>query len=554
MSINRQSIQETTGNSNNVAQSFKQNIFFDASAGNTLPFIFEIPKYTTYGGTVDYYAQDPLSIFTNLVAPFIRFDFSANTSSFGPNTFIKHDIYRVNWDVYSTVQSGLKAEDDEAIQTDNYTTETIEEFDESTGNFTKKTITRTKSDIQNSLKSSRKPTDRSSTRAMNTVIKPTIADIQDQLNNPIFSVTAATTGITTDIYDFVINQFVKNVGSFKTELFQDKCQYIVDTNFIFQRDVTSGLTDLQIVDPIDGSISDSVYTSSVTSETSSDRETVQRGEFQGLEFAGGAYFSYFQVPDKPTLEYPSATGQTNTFTPEIFWTNGENADEYLVQVNYTTGDTGFTGTVFSYIVPKSDDFKENSVSKVKTPDTEFSSTKVIRKYQLSLKSNKCLLYRVGNVKTLTNIFGVKQSVVTFSDYNGMCTQFEPIKTYVFTESDSPYSNEITGLQTPPSLLSESPLQEYSLSGLVSGSTVTGATMQLTYPNGSFVTMTTNEIGEYAFYELEEGTYTLDTSYRGYLDDSRTISITGDTVQNITLRMLWGNRYDRWGNVGNNQFN
>ncbi|MEK6829307.1 MAG: carboxypeptidase-like regulatory domain-containing protein [Nanoarchaeota archaeon] len=545
MAINRQSIQETTGNSDNVAQSFKQNIFFDAAEAITLPFVFEVPKYTTAGGTVNYYSQEPNAIFTSLIAPFIRFDFSANTSSFGPSTFIKHDIYRVSWDLFSAIQSGLKANADDAIQTDNFTTETIEEFDESTGNFTRKTITRTKNDIQNIIKSSRKPTDRQSTRMMNSIIKPTVADLQDQLDSPILSITASTTGITTNIYDFRLDQFIKNLGNFKTELFQDRDQYIVDTNFIFEMDVTSGLTDYQLVNPIDGSVSDGSYKSSVTTQTTSDRQTIQSGEFQGIQFAGGAYFSYFNVPDKPILEYPSATGQTNTFTPEIFWTNGENADEYLVQVNYSTGDTGFTGTVFSYIVPKSDDFKENAVSKTKGPDTEFTTSKAIRKYQLSLKSNKCLLYRVGNVKNIINIFGVKQNVVTFSDYNSMCTQFEPIRTFVYTESDSPYSREITGPQTPPSLESESPLTERSLSGVVSGSTVTGATMQLVYPNSSFVTTTTNSVGEFYFTELEDGNYTLNTTYRGYALDSRSITINSDTSVFIDLQIRWDNIYDIW---------
>ena len=83
--IIRNSIQETTGTKNNVAQSFYQNIFYDVSEGITSPFVFEIPKYTTNGGTTDYYGQNPLAIFTNLVKPFIRFYFSANTSSFGPD-------------------------------------------------------------------------------------------------------------------------------------------------------------------------------------------------------------------------------------------------------------------------------------------------------------------------------------------------------------------------------------------------------------------------------------------------------------------------------------
>jgi hypothetical protein len=545
MSIEKKSIQETTGNQNNVAQSFKQNIFYDVSDGATYPFIFEIPKYDTYGGTKLYYQQDVRAIFTNLVAPFIRFNFTANTSSFGPNTFIKHDIYRVNWDIYSTVQSGLKADADDAVQLENYTTEEIEEFDEATGRYVKKTIKRTLTGLQNSIKSSRKPSDRPSDRLQNEIVKPTVADIQKQLNEPIFSVTATTTGITSNIYDFQINQYIKNIGDFKTELFKDRDQYIVDTNFIFNVDVTPGLVEYEIVDPETGAITNTPYSSSVQRETVSDRIQITEGEFKGLEFMNGAYFSYFQVPDKPVFEYPTPTGYTGTFTPEIYWTNGEGADEYLVQVTYNTGDTGFTGTVFSYVVPKTNETKQEGVNKIKTSDSEFTTSKPIRKYQLSLKSNKCLLYRVGNVKVLRNMFGVKQSVVTFSEYLSACTQVEPIKTYVFTESDSPYTEAISGFETPLSLEAESPLTEYSLSGIVTGSTVTGATIQLIYPNSNFITTTTNSIGEFYFTGLNEGTYTLNTSYRGYASDSTSIVLSADTSLIIPIQIRWDNTYDIW---------
>jgi len=155
MSIIRKSIQETTGDETNVAQSFYQNIIFDVKDGVSSPFEFDIPVYTTVGGTKDYYLQDPRSIFTNLVQPFVRFDFSANTASFGPTVKIKHDIYRVTWDLYNTVQSGLRAYSNEAVQIEDVTTEVIEEIDDVTGEIKKKTIRRSLSKESNVLKSKR---------------------------------------------------------------------------------------------------------------------------------------------------------------------------------------------------------------------------------------------------------------------------------------------------------------------------------------------------------------------------------------------------------------
>lgn len=547
--INRTSIKQTTGTKTTVSQSFSHNIFFDALDASTSPFIFDVPQYTTVGGTKDYYGQNPLAIFTNLVLPFIRFDFSANTESFGTDVLIKHDFYRVSWDTFSTVKSGLKSFSDESIQSENFIEETIEETD-SDGNVNKRVVKKSTVEVNNVIKSSRKPTGRDSIEGSKKVTKPTIADVQTQLDNPVFSITAATTGITTSIYDLQIDQFVKNLGELKTELFQDRDQYIIDTNFIFDKTSTVGLTDLKTIDGVDGSISDGVYKSTDTIETITEKQTISDGYFKGLDFKGGEYFSFFEVPDKPIFEYPTPSGQINTFTPEVFWTNGENADEYLIQVNYNTGDTGFTGTVFTYIVPKSDEFKEEAVSKTKGSDTEFTTTKTIRKYQLSLKSNKCLIYRVGNVKVIKNLFDVRQSVVTFSDNKSVCTQAEPIGTYVYTENDSPHILGVAGLESPPSLDAESPLSEYTLSGTVSGSTVSGATMQLIYPNSSFVTVPTNTDGSFEFEELEAGTYTLNTTYRGYAADSRQIVISSDTNVLIELRLIWGNIYDNWASKSN----
>lgn len=542
--IVKNSIQETTGTENNVAQSFYQNIFYDVSLGITSPFVFEVPKYTTNGGTTDYYGQNPLAIFTNLVKPFIRFDFSANTASFGPDVYIKHDIYRVKWDTFSVVQQNTKAEGNDIIQKENISTETIQETDENTGEIKTKTINRTLTE-NSSLVNSRQKIDKDNiSPSTNLYVKPTNKDIQDDLDTPIYSITVPTTGITTNIYDFEIDQFIKNLGDFKTDLFQDKSQYIVDTNFVFNRTVTSGLYDLEELQ--DGIIVDGNYEPIITTETTTDKQLISDGEFKGLQFVGGAYFSYIEVPDKPTLEYPTAEGQIDSFTPEIFWSNGERADEYLIQVSYNTGDTAFTGSVATYIVPKSDEFKEDSTSVTKDTTSEFSSKKTIRKYEISLRSNSSVIYRVGNVKKIqSNLFGVRQYVVTFSDNRSIITQTEPIRSFVFTESDSPYTEFITGLMTPPSLETESPLADYILSGTVSGSTVTGATMQLVYPNASFVTELTDAFGGFIFTSLEAGTYTLNTSYRGYALDSRQVIINSNTDLNFEIQIQWDNTYDIW---------
>ena len=547
MSIIRTSLKQTSGNQKSVAQVFYQNIFYDLPQVSTIPFVFDVPIFTTNGGSVDYYGQDSKSIFTNLVKPFIRFNFIENTSSFGSNTFIKHDIYKISWDIFQKAESLYEIESESISVKENVITETIEDIGDD-GELKIKTIRKTISDFEGVLKGSKTSVASDPMRTPEPLTKDEMREklrrlIQEGLMTPEYSITKPTTGITGNLYDLQLDQFTKKIGKFKSELFEDRSQYIVDTNFIFNVDITTGLTDLKIIE--NGSIVNGSYSSSVSMETKTEKQIISDGNFNGFEFIGGNYFTYLEVPDKPVFEYPTAEGQLTTFTPEIFWSNGESADEYSVQVSYNTGDTGFTGTVFTYIVPKSDDFKEESTSRIKTSSSEFDSTKTIRKYQLSLKSNKDAIYRVGNVKFIENIFGVKQSVVTFSDNKFITTQQEPIKTYVYVENDSPYKEFIEGLKTPPSLDEENAFETYILSGIVSGSTITGATIQLIYPNSNFITTPTDLTGYFEFDNLEEGAYTLNTSYRGYAYDSRIINISGDTSVFVELEIKWDNEFDIW---------
>jgi hypothetical protein len=328
--IVRNSIQETTGTDDNVAQSFYQNIFFFTTQAPVLPSIFETPQYTTIGGTKDYYGQNPLAIFTNLVKPFIRFDFTENASSFGPNVYIKHDIYRVGWDVFNAASQKFNIKSDEEVKKERVKTETIEETDRTTGLASTKTIKTTTSEEENtvvteknektkgvdSFKQSKNSSARNSLTGRDEDVESMrrarailagqgitsnqqgstpsgdinnelLTIIQQQLIEPIHSITASTTGITTNIYDLEIEQYTKNLGEYKTELFQDRAQYIIDTNFIFQRESTPGLTDLKIIESVPDGINpeggyqvvSEPYKSSITTQTRTPIENIIEGEY-----------------------------------------------------------------------------------------------------------------------------------------------------------------------------------------------------------------------------------------------------------------------------------
>ncbi|HEY9704605.1 MAG TPA: carboxypeptidase-like regulatory domain-containing protein, partial [Allocoleopsis sp.] len=361
-----------------------------------------------------------------------------------------------------------------------------------------------------------------------------LAFIQSKISEPALIITASTSGITGSIYDLNLNEFAKQPGAYKIKLFTNKAQYFIDTEIVFNQTINR-----EYIDYYDATVGLRGVASSWNDNlqiiaTNSYNHIVDKGPYTGLQVRGN-FFTYFTVPDKPVLEYPIMSGQLSTFTPEIRWTNGDKADSFVVQVTYDLTNTGFTGSsVINYPVDKTEENTKTIVNTTKTTDTELATNKNIYNFQFSTKSNKSFLYRIGNSVEIIDIFDVRRNVVTFSDYYQATSQPEPIKTYVKIESDSKFVSEIAGYSTPPSLDYESAVEEFTLSGVVSGSTVTGATLTLTYPNSSFVNTMTDLTGYYSFSGLETGVYTLTTNYRGYQQDVRTVNITGNTSENFKI--------------------
>jgi hypothetical protein len=438
MNIEKNILFQTTGDKNSVSQVFYNNAFVKINQGAQNFIEFKLPMFITFGGTQDYYGQSVHSIFTNLTRPFFRFYFTANTQSFSSTTFLIHDVYRLDYKTFSNFQPSF-VPSVAGMETDNNTT-----TETSTTNVDGVISTSTTRKVTSIINNKNTFQDLGFT---------SLNDIQSSLSNPIFSLTAVTSGIVEHIYDFYPDEYVKNIGTFKAQLFQDKSQYFIDTKikFLIQKDPT--LLDYDFFSTSGSNpyvIIQSDYNATDTVVTDNSRSIINQGQFQGLNVVGN-FFTYFFVPNKPKIEYPVVTGPLSTFTPTFYFSSVEDGDEYLLQVNYNTGDTGFTGTFFSYPIIKDDKFKEQSVDKQVNPVSEFTTSKTIRRYETSIKSNSNFLYRVGNVKSIVNLFGVKQSVVTFSDNFMATTPSNPISVYVMAESDSPYSPTIAGFTTPPSI-------------------------------------------------------------------------------------------------------
>jgi hypothetical protein len=549
MSINREIRYVTSGDKNSRSQAFYNNYWSDSRPVQTSYFLFTKPQFYTYGGTLNYYSQDPYAIFTNLVKPPIRFVFSANTFSLSGDSYFIHDIYRLDYDTYKLFSDNQIGNSQEIKNTlfgnniprpnDAPPLNNILSRELVSGNSTRK---------------GNNPIPQPEKFPGNPLTTSDAATIQGILGNPILTITASTSGITGNVYDLYLDQYIKQKGFYKTELFIDRAQYFINTRIVFNVNLGKNYDGYSKLDSGFGfnSINTTWNNQLQLSATNSVAHSIESGPFAGMQVIGN-FFAYFNVPDKPKLEYPIMSGQLTTFTPEFRWSNGDRADSFLIQVSYNTGDTNFTGTVFNYPVEKHEKNSQIMRSTTQGSTEELATDKNIYTFQLPVKSNKSFIYRIGNSKEIIDVFDVRRNVITFSDYYLAISQSEPIRTYVRTESDSRYVTEIAGLGVPPSLDYESEVAEFILSGVVSGSTVTGATMQLTYPNSSFVTTTTDLTGAYSFSGLETGVYTLTTNYRGYQQDVRIINISSDTTLNFKLKILWSDDVDTWGKMAGESY-
>lgn len=536
MGIKREIRWETSGNENSFSQAFYNNLIITQDSPNTTFFTFDVPQYTTWGGVPvnEYYQQSPYSVFTNLAKPFIRYTFSANAESFGVDTEIVHDIYKLDFKTFSEYNTDI-TKVPEKQNFVNRTENIVEETEDSDGVRLTKTTKRTFGSTEDSRE------------FLQENFVTTLGFIQEKVGEPIISLTANTSGITTNVYDLILEQDVKKLGRFTEELFEDRSQYFVNTFFRFKRERNPNLNGFWIEDVNSpGSLINVGYKKTVFEQTSIPIHTVSTGKYTGVRVVGN-YFTYFKVPDKPKFLTPIPSGVLDTFAPKFFWDDDEDIDSYLFQVTYMSGDTGFTETIFSYPIEKNEENLRNGSFTDKSVSTEdVLSEKAIRFSSVPLKSDSCFRIRLGAVKKLANIFGVNQEVVTFSDSIVACTQPEAVKTYVRVRSDSPYTETVPEYEVPPSLDSENSLADYSLSGVVSGSVISNAYVKLTAPNSNFITQLTNAQGEFFFNELEEGDYVLEITKGGYGLVTKNININQNTLILINLPIVWGNDFITWG--------
>ena len=238
--------------------------------------------------------------------------------------------------------------------------------------------------------------------------------VKDKIENPFISFTASTaitsTLLTTaDQYTFSPEQVDKPIKGRSEELFEDKAMYFFNTRHTF----TQTLNTYQNVIGLDERKRNYVRQPKVT--TLGDVNPIESGEWSGLT-AQGMFFTCFYPPSVPQIEDPRPESYSGlTFTPEFYFSNVSDGDEYVIEITYQALNSGFT--VFSatsqYFYSK--EASENSTKRVaNTEKTSFISEKT-RRASVPLIPGSSYYYRVGNIKNVVNLFGVKQSIITYTE-------------------------------------------------------------------------------------------------------------------------------------------
>lgn len=454
---------KTVGNSSGITQVFESNYVVNPSryplstlnnflsAGTTSGFTtftqsdynntgsiftFNVPVYNISGATSDFYTQTTAGISTNssnIKVISYYFDstlYSASTNSLSGatsggtgSTIFHHDIYRLDYPTFTAATFA-------ATQTTAGTSSI--EFQDAINELSEPIV---------SYQITGTPLTQS-------------AFLANQSLQTIDQVAMYQVGVFSSYtqYNLLLPQKIKPTGSYTINLFEDKSQYFIDSFFYIPTLVDRTLTGYKAID--NGStvtLSASTgttylpslsYNTGTTSYYSSSPypTVISGGTYQGIG-VHGAYFVYFINPTTPNLNIlndgPYISGPLPTYTP-IFGFNNVDGDYYKLQVNYNTADTNFSSSytqsssIVTYNIPQ------------QTGDPEF-----IRTFSVPLNPSSPMLYRIGNTKEIINIFGIKNSVTTWSSIYSATTAGNG----TFTISGTVYLGGISGLFVPGAIIS-----------------------------------------------------------------------------------------------------
>jgi hypothetical protein len=501
MAIERQILSRTAGNFSAMSQVCTSNTIVKHDDTNTTPFSFDVPVFVTQGATFQYYVQNTNGISTNLNnIKSLIFGFSANTNSLTGTTKMKHDIYRIEYGIYT------------AFTSNNQT-------------FSASTVT--------TLSGGTFPVIVPVSGASDT-IRVATQNIISAITIPFYTVIEDVSGSTflaLTSHTLNLPQKIKPTGQYTQDLFSDKSQYFIDSKFMFEVPVDQTKGDVRLYSGGQlVQLYDMPFSSTTFVDSASRVETITGGTFSGATISG-ASFTYFVPPKKADIfvvnDAPAVQGSLRTFAPIFSFKNVEDGDYYNVQVNYNTGDTSFTGETTTFRAPK------------QPGNAEF-----VRTYAVAVSPNEEFLYRIGNSKELINMFGVKQFVTTWSEF-----------VYAISSNDG---NFVLSGYAYNNILGGTPIENVAvtINVLTSNSTVDLGSDVVTDPNvasavsnplgggaGTSVTVLTDVNGFYSFGRITGGFYSCTAQHptpATYPNQTTTVYLTTDTEIDFVFSILWGN--------------
>lgn len=486
MGIVKEIIARTVGENDDVAQVFTQNAIVDVPIEKTKVFAFEVPLYTIQGATFDFYNQTTEGISTDL-----------NNIKKITYTFLSGSTSLIN-NIISSSASTIMVHDMYRLNYDIFTA-FVERPIGSTGT----------TEFDN--------------------VNDALSNVLIIFEEPISAFTSISEHVTS------FPQKAKPPGKFTQDLFEDKSQYFLDTRFRFEKPFDLTLGDYKYFDSGNTIISISANTGTTEIlETSKFKHKITGGTFSEF-FVNGSYFTYFKAPNKPDTKVVnnnfSVIGNLPTFSPIFSFKGVNDGDFYKLQVSYDIINSAFTGSTTIFKIQK------------QIGDAEF-----IRTYSTPLTPNVNFIYRIGNVKEIVNVFGIKQNVTTWGDIAKAATANDgkfKLKGHVYRgiEGGPPISGasiSITIQSTSSSVdLGADSTQDPNVSSEISnplGGSIGGVTTLLTDINGF-----------YDFGPINGGTYTFIVKAlpeslfppTSFPTQTFTITLNSDTNVDFVFSLIWG---------------
>lgn len=437
----------TSGQQDGFVQTFYNNNFVVQNMSDSSPNVYDIPEFSSSSGTLAFYDQDDLnSIFAIYAKPYIRVNFSGNTSIFtGDSRFRKFvvDLYKIDYPSLSEHRNNSTIDGYKSIlkkiQTPifSYSADSPFTYWQFYDNFY----------LDGNVGFS-SLTETHNFQSGDTVIvyqhegftnpqyegEHTISAVTDSYsfvtNTPwggdtpieggrVILSSVISSGIT---YDFYPSQFYKPKNQYTQLVFEDRSQYFFNISYLFQNTGNTFLSTYNLSGSDD--IIPFAYSASTFVSTVGQTQTITQGEWSG-NTCFGLFFTCFTPPNKPIIEFPfPPTGETSraTFTPIFNFSNIEDGDRYVFQLTYNMADSGFTETSdisgkTSYYFEKDEVIAEEMIEKTNQVEvgSESSTSKKIRRFSAPIKPGLSYWYRIGNIKNIIDIFNVKREIINFSD-------------------------------------------------------------------------------------------------------------------------------------------